>query len=433
MNITFVSLGSVGDTAPLIAAAEQLQARGHCCELLTNEEFIARARARGLKATAVAPRVEIQRHVPRFADYLYRSAVTIGEELTRRAPSVDLVVNCDRYCASNLVAEKHGLRVARLHLSPFKLRPYDTGRTPSYDLFARNPRVLAFVNQLRKAFGLGRVDTAFHDEAYVVEHVATFPRWFCPSPPRTAPPMDFVGFPLPAERAALPPALQAFIHRQGRPLVFTFGTANGEVEELIEQAEHCCEELQLPGVVLCPRGAGGRRSSERLLLCPFVPLGAVLSQARLLVHHGGIGTTARGLEAGVPQVILPQRFDQPDNGARCAMLGVGSVIEPTSAAPHLLRRTVRELLDDAAVARRAAELRDSIDSAKGVERLTDILEALGRMPPGRKASLRARATRAPCTCAASRANHSLRDLEYAIGEERRHQANGRRFDRDRVG
>jgi rhamnosyltransferase subunit B len=303
--------------------------------------------------------------------------VTIGEELARRAPSVDLIVNCDRYCASNLVAERHGLRVARLHLSPFKLRPYDTGRTPPYDLFARNPRVLGFVNQLRGTFGLDRVDTAFHDEAYVVRHVATFPRWFCPAPPSAAPPMDFVGFPLPPERVPLPPALQEFIARRGRPLVFTFGTANSQLEELIQQAEQCCEELRLPGVVLCPRGVGERRSSEQLLLCPFVPLGAVLPDARLLVHHGGIGTTARALEAGVPQVIIPQRFDQPDNGARCAVLGVGSVLEPTQATALSLSRSIRGLLDNAGVARRAAELRGLIEPAQGLERIIGLLEAFG--------------------------------------------------------
>ncbi len=382
MKIAFVSLGSVGDVAPLIAVAERLQARGHSCELLTNEEFIESARARGLKATAVAPPVEIFRHVPRFEDYLYCSPEAIGAELSRRAPNVDLIVNCDRYCASNLVAEKHGLRVARLHLSPFKLRPYDTGRTPPYDLFARNPRVLAFVNQLRATFGLERVDTAFHDEAYVVGHVAAFPRWFCPAPPSAAPPMDFAGFPLPPERVPLPPPLQAFIQRRGRPLVFTFGTANTQLGESLKQAELCCEKLELPGVMLCPRGVGARRSSERLLLCPFIPLGAVLPETRLLVHHGGIGTTARALEAGVPQVIIPQRFDQPDNGARCTMLGVGSVLEAAQATPLLLRRTIRGLLDDAAVAPRAAELRGRIESEQGLERLAEVLEArAGRTQP----------------------------------------------------
>jgi UDP:flavonoid glycosyltransferase YjiC (YdhE family) len=377
MKIAFVALGSVGDVAPLIAVAERLQARGHSCELLTNEEFIAGAQARGLKASSIAPRVQICRHVPRFEEYLYCSSASIGAELARRASSVDLVVNIDRYCASNLVAEKHGLRVARLHLSPFKLRPYDTGRTPSYDLFARNSRVLGFVNQLRGSFGLNRVDTAFHDESYVVRHVATFPRWFCPAPPSAAPSMDFVGFPLPPERVPLPPALQAFMRRRGRPLVFTFGTANTQLDESIQQAEQCCMELRLPGVVLCPRGVGERRSTEQLLLCPFVPLGAVLPEARLLVHHGGIGTTARALEAGVPQVILPQRFDQPDNGARCETLGVGSVLEIAQATTISLLRALRGLLNDAGVTRRAAELRGRIEASQGLEQLADILAASG--------------------------------------------------------
>jgi UDP:flavonoid glycosyltransferase YjiC (YdhE family) len=394
MNLTFVSLGSLGDVAPLIAVAERLQARGHSCELLSNQEFIAGARARGLKASSVAPPVEIFRHVPRFEEYLYCSPATIAEQLGRGASSVDLVVNCDRYCASNLVAEKYGLSVARLHLSPFKLRPYDTGRTPSYDLFARNPRVLGFVNQLRGSFGLDRVATAFHDEAYVVRHVATFPSWFCPAPPSAAPPVDFVGFPLPPERVPLPPELGAFIQRRGRPLVFTFGTANRQLEEFIQQAEHCCQELRLPGVVLCPRGVGERRSSEQLLLCPFLPLGAVLPEARLLVHHGGIGTTARALEAGVPQVILPQRFDQPDNGARCETLGVGSVLEPAQATPLSLLRAIRGLLDNAGVSRRAAELRGRIEPSQGLERFADSLEASGSAPAKRGTAAGAGARRA---------------------------------------
>jgi UDP:flavonoid glycosyltransferase YjiC (YdhE family) len=96
----------------------------------------------------------------------------------------------------------------------------------------------------------------------------------------------------------------------------------------------------------------------------------------LLVHHGGIGTTARALDAGVPQVIIPQRFDQPDNAARCERLGVGSVLPPEPATPALVL-TMRGLLGKASVATRAAELRRRINSEQGVERLADILEASG--------------------------------------------------------
>ena len=35
-----------------------------------------------------------------------------------------------------------------------------------------------------------------------------------------------------------------------------------------------------------------------------------------LVHHGGIGTSAQALAAGIPQLLMPQAHDQPDNAAR---------------------------------------------------------------------------------------------------------------------
>ena len=42
-----------------------------------------------------------------------------------------------------------------------------------------------------------------------------------------------------------------------------------------------------------------------------------------VVHHGGAGTTAEGLRAGVPTVITPFVLDQPFWGARVTALGVG--------------------------------------------------------------------------------------------------------------
>jgi rhamnosyltransferase subunit B len=373
MDIIFESLGTVGDVAPIVAVAQELQRRGHTCELLTNEIFVADARRAGLRAQAVSTQYGILRRMPRFDDYLYCAYLSICEHFLRRARP-QLVVNCDRYCTSNLLAERYGLPVVRLHLSPFKLRPYDTRRVPSYDLFARNERVLAYVNQLRSRLGLAAVGSAFHAEPHVVRHVATFPRWLCREPLEGAPELDFVGFPLPAENGPLPAELRGFIERYGRPIVFTYGTANDELGEFIRQADLCCWALQVPGVVLCPRGVGNLRASEQLLLCPFTPLGALLPESRLLVHHGGIGTAARALEAGVPQVIIPQRFDQPDNGERIAALGVGRVIDQGEFSANSMATTIRPLLACEALARRSDELRARVRRENAIEQWADILE-----------------------------------------------------------
>ena len=68
---------------------------------------------------------------------------------------------------------------------------------------------------------------------------------------------------------------------------------------------------------------------------PYVPFSALLPRCAALVHHGGIGTTAQALRAGIPQLVTPMIFDQPDNAARVKRLGVGDSISPKRYTPGL--------------------------------------------------------------------------------------------------
>jgi rhamnosyltransferase subunit B len=54
----------------------------------------------------------------------------------------------------------------------------------------------------------------------------------------------------------------------------------------------------------------------------------VLPRAAVLVHHGGIGTAAQALAAGIPQLVVPSAHDQPDNAVRIRRLGVGDFLLP---------------------------------------------------------------------------------------------------------
>ncbi|HEY8973571.1 MAG TPA: nucleotide disphospho-sugar-binding domain-containing protein, partial [Burkholderiaceae bacterium] len=88
-----------------------------------------------------------------------------------------------------------------------------------------------------------------------------------------------------------------------------------------------------------------------VLWLPYVPLAALLPRAAALVHHGGIGTTAEALRAGVPQVIVPLAYDQFDNAARVAALQAGARESggTAGARPRALARTLQRLLDSAEV------------------------------------------------------------------------------------
>jgi UDP:flavonoid glycosyltransferase YjiC (YdhE family) len=76
----------------------------------------------------------------------------------------------------------------------------------------------------------------------------------------------------------------------------------------------------------------------------YLPLSRLLPRTSALVHHGGIGSAAAALSAGVPQLLVPFAHDQPDNAARLCRLGVASVLWPAHATgPRMARRLARIL------------------------------------------------------------------------------------------
>jgi len=82
----------------------------------------------------------------------------------------------------------------------------------------------------------------------------------------------------------------------------------------------------------------------------------LLPHTAVLVHHGGIGTTAEALRAGTPQLVVPFGWDQFDNGARVTALGAGLVMPSKSLQPPKLARALHELITSENVHTRCAQL-----------------------------------------------------------------------------
>jgi rhamnosyltransferase subunit B len=108
----------------------------------------------------------------------------------------------------------------------------------------------------------------------------------------------------------------------------------------------------------------------------YVPLSALLPHTAALVHHGGIGTTAEALRAGIPQLVAPFAWDQFDNGARIASLGVGMVIPAKRLRPRKLARGLQSLCMSGTIrtqcsllASRFTPAHDPIALCRDVERL----------------------------------------------------------------
>lgn len=104
----------------------------------------------------------------------------------------------------------------------------------------------------------------------------------------------------------------------------------------------------------------------------------IFPACRAVVHHGGSGTTAAALRAGVPSLILWMAGDQPFWGAQLKRLRVGTARKLITTTPEQLRDDLRQICTPE-YAERARELGTRmIPRAESVKRAVDLLEEFAR-------------------------------------------------------
>jgi UDP:flavonoid glycosyltransferase YjiC (YdhE family) len=78
----------------------------------------------------------------------------------------------------------------------------------------------------------------------------------------------------------------------------------------------------------------------------YAPFSRLLPHCAAIVHHGGIGTSAQAMAAGIPQLVISMAHDQPDNAARLKRLGLSESLPArkftAARAAILLKRIMDE-------------------------------------------------------------------------------------------
>jgi len=110
----------------------------------------------------------------------------------------------------------------------------------------------------------------------------------------------------------------------------------------------------------------------------FVAQSAVLPLVDLIVHHGGTGTVLGALEAGLPQLLLPQGADQFLNAGILRAAGAGRALTNDEQQPGAIGDAVQAMLGDCPERQAAARLRDEIASMPApAEVVTALVELAG--------------------------------------------------------
>ena len=107
----------------------------------------------------------------------------------------------------------------------------------------------------------------------------------------------------------------------------------------------------------------------------FAPFRLLFPQCAAIVHHGGVGTVAEALAAGVPQAVLPVAFDQKDNAIRVKRLGAGDWLRAGRATGDRVARLLSGLMTPQA-RQRCRDLAGRFAGAEPLESACDLLESL---------------------------------------------------------
>lgn len=385
-RVCLVSFGSAGDLHPMLALGQGLRTHGHAVTVLSNPAFADATAAAGLDFAAVGEEQHQRETVnhPKLWHpvdgfgvmwrYLLRPALAPTyeklAELSAAGPCV--VVASPVAMGARVAQEKLGLPLITAYTAATMLRsicdPMTLAqwrvprwmpagwRRAAWSLLDRHklePLVRPDLDALRGRLGLAPMQasvfgTWMHSPQ---AGVTLFPRWFAPAASDWPPQVRQAGFPLYDDAPPSQPAreLLDFLDQGPPPVVFMPGTARAAAADFFQAALRACEHTGQRGLLL---GA----VPQVLPLPPtvhaasYLPFGWLLPRARALVHHGGIGSCAQALRAGIPQLVLPHAYDQFDNAMRVEQLGVGQGLPRGAHALEMMGARLGQLLDDPRVA-----------------------------------------------------------------------------------
>ena len=177
--------------------------------------------------------------------------------------------------------------------------------------------------------------------------------WFLDAPSDWTPPVELVDF------------LQA-----GEPPVYIgFGSMGSRNPH--EAGQIALEALERSGQRgILATGWGGLTTAElpdTVHLVSSIPHSWLLPRTRAVVHHGGAGTTAAALRAGVPSIVVPFMGEQAFWGQRVADLGAGPAPIPRRALTgQRLANAITESIRNAQMRRQAHAIGRQLRAEDGI-------------------------------------------------------------------
>lgn len=412
MRIVIATVGTRGDVQPYVALGQELVRAGHTVRVLTDAIFAALVEGAGLELFPIHtdPRRTLEaglRQVgPRswrlmrwFFRQMQASARRYFMDALDACRGADLVLFSAMGFPAAHTAEALGLPYIGAYLQPATPThafssplatppPYWLPLKSQYNWlsFRLTNWMLSFtvrsvINRCRQEIlGLPPKPWRFYASVDIsnIPILYGFSPHVIPRPPDWGPWIHVVGYWFLDNFGDWQPAreLAVFLDAGPPPVYVGFGSMiDVDAEHLTQVVIRALEETGQRGILL---GGWTRLGSTHLppniLRVEEVPHAWLFPRCAAVVHHGGAGTTAAGLRAGVPHVVMPFYFDQPFWARRIYDLGVGPAPIPRRLlTAERLAKAIHAAVTDTHMRQRARALGYHIRQEDGVAQAVEVL------------------------------------------------------------
>jgi sterol 3beta-glucosyltransferase len=423
MRIAINAFGTRGDVQPYIALGKGLKSAGHDVRITTHRSFEGFVREHGLDFSpmegdpkeilltqAVADLGINPIRINRWLAENFKPAMDhVFRATLEGAQGADLLLNSPLSFAGWHVAEKLGIAAMAAYLQPVTpTRAFHGMSSPLppawlpfrglYNLLSAklaNQSFFAMTRSLTNAcraevLGLPPLKAAYY---WGIDRASTpipilygYSPSVIPKPPDWGDCQQITGYWFldDAQGYEPPVELTAFLDAGPPPVYVGFGSmVDHEREEMIRLIIEALARSGQRAILLGGWSElGSLELPDFILRVDSVPHDWLFPRVAAVVHHGGAGTTAAGLRAGVPAVIVPFTVDQPFWGWRVHALGVApQCILRRKLTAEKLAVAIDQAVHDYTMARRAKELGRKIRSEDGIGTAVRLVEQFTDTPP----------------------------------------------------
>jgi rhamnosyltransferase subunit B len=407
-RVVLATMGSWGDVFPVIGLAKGLIEAGYDARIAASPAYDELVRGEGLEFSGIGPALGFSDYArdPKilsgrlggfagfarlFRHFIFPALDRFVDDLVASIGDADLLLAHPALVAAPVAAEYVGVRWATVSVFPgliptaysppaptrvslgsgrtgqmMNRAAWSAARFNMARLFDRH------VNMARRRLGLPAVSNAFFapvesGRPYLVMASPAVIDW--PADwPATVTLTGFIAW----DRASSfpnPAGLAQFLSVGEPPVLVTLGASSSlDPQHFYRHAAEAVTRLGHRALVL----TGPTPTDVHLPDDPgifgttFAPLSLVAPHCVAAVHHGGVGTTIGVLSAGLPQLVIPRGFDQPQTAFRMTRLGVARALPWRRESTEQLTRELRALLSQARYRRNAAALQARLADENGL-------------------------------------------------------------------